>query len=85
MGKKERMAYLNACLGDGDEEGLDAFFLAILDVARAKGVAALAEQANMARDTYYKALERKNPTVSTFRDILHSLGYEMAVVQRKSE
>lgn len=81
--QKEVMAYLNACLGDGDDGGLEVFFKAIEDIARAKGIADLADKAGKARDTFYKAFAGKNPTLATFRTVLHSLNMEIAVRPRK--
>jgi probable addiction module antidote protein len=70
-------AYIDAALETGDA----AFIAAALgDVARAKGMTKLAREANVTRDSLYKALKQDgNPTLSTFMGVLSSLGLELHV------
>lgn len=81
--QKEITAYLNECLGDDSEDGIEMFFVALEDIARARGIAKLAEKTRVARDTYYKMFSRKNPTVETFRSLLSGLDMDIQVVEKK--
>lgn len=65
-------AYLDAVLEDGDPELIKA---ALGDVARARGMAAIAESAGITRSGLYKALgEGGNPSLSTLMAVLKALG-----------
>lgn len=81
--QKEVMAYLNACLGDGDEGDMEAFFRGLHDIARAKNLSALAEKTNVKRDTYYKIFASQNPTLATFRSLLKGLDMDFEIVSLK--
>lgn len=81
--KQERIAYLNACLGDLDDDGLEAFFQGLQDIARANGIYELAKKADKSRDTLNKMFSHKNPTVDTFRCVLNELGMDIAIIARK--
>jgi probable addiction module antidote protein len=80
--QKEVTAYLNECLS-GSDDGLEILFLALNDLARAKGIKELADKTNVARDTYYKLLKGKNPTVNTFRSLLNGLDLDLSIIARK--
>lgn len=75
---EERIAgYLDAAFEDGDPAVIKA---AIADVARARGMSAIAEQAGMSRAGLYKALgEDGNPTLSALLGILKAMGVRLAV------
>jgi probable addiction module antidote protein len=75
---EERIAgYLDAAFEDGDPAVIKA---AIADVARAKGMTAIAEQAGLSRAGLYKALgEDGNPTLAALLGILKAMGVRLAV------
>ena len=64
--------YLNAAAADDDP---DMFLVALGDVARAKGISALAEKTGVTRTGLYKALARGgNPSYLLVRKILAAFG-----------
>jgi probable addiction module antidote protein len=70
--------------GDDSDEDFEVLFGAIEKVMRAQGMTVTAKKMKMSRDALYKAFKRhKNPTVRTFREMLHSVDMEMAIVPRK--
>src|SRR2546423_4074102 len=55
--------YLNAAIEDGDEK---VFLLALRDVAEARGIAQLAAEANLNRESTYRMLSKQgNPSLSS--------------------
>ena len=70
-------AYLDACL---QEAGDDAAFIAkaLGDIARARGMAQVAEAAGLSRESLYKALsgERK-PSFETILKVTKALGVRL--------
>ncbi len=75
--KESIAAYLDAALEDGDPELLKA---ALGDVARAKGMADIADATGLSRTSLYKALSQDgNPEFATVVKVLHSLGLRMGV------
>jgi len=75
---EEAAAYLNASIEDGDRE---VFLLALRNVADAQGgIAAVAEKANLNRESLYRTLSSKgNPEIRTLMNILHGLGLRMNI------
>lgn len=74
---KEMAAYLDACLTDPDT---DAAFIgkALGDIARAKGMAQVARNANLSRESLYKALSgERNPDFATVLKVLAALGLQL--------
>jgi len=73
----EAVAYLNACLEDGDPE---VFLLALRDVARARGgVAKLAEATELNREHLYRMLsENGNPELRSLEALLDALGFRLS-------
>ncbi len=70
-------AYLDAALEDGDPDLIRA---ALGDVARAKGMAEIAEATGLSRTSLYKALSQDgNPEFATVIKVLHSLGLRVGV------
>ena len=60
---EEAAAYLNAHLDEDDSE--EMFLLALRDVAKAHGFSEVAEQADLGRESLYKALSKDgNPKLS---------------------
>ena len=73
----EAAEYLNAALEEGDE---NVFLLALRDVAEAHGIAKLAGQANLNRESTYKMLsEQGNPRLSSLWALLDSIGLRLSV------
>ncbi|MGL4513375.1 MAG: addiction module antidote protein [Lacipirellulaceae bacterium] len=71
--------YLQECLADGSEE---LFMEALRNVAEARlgGVAALAEQTDLSRETLYRTLSKRgNPRLSTLSKVLGAVGLQMAI------
>ena len=77
LNSPEMMAeYLNACfeadLGDGS-----LVRAALGDIARAQGMAQVAEKAGLGRESLYKALSPEgNPGFATVMKVAHALGLE---------
>jgi probable addiction module antidote protein len=68
-------AVMDECNGDSK-----AVVSALGDIARAKGMQALAQQANLSRTSLYKALSPSgNPEFSTILKIFQGLGLRLAV------
>jgi probable addiction module antidote protein len=73
---QEAACYLNAALGDSEE----MFLVALRDVAEAKQMAKVAEEAGVARESIYRMLAaRGNPTYSSLLGILHAVGLKVAI------
>ena len=73
----EAAAYLDAALADGDQE---VFLLALRDLAEARGMTALAKQANLNRESLYRMLSNKgNSQLSSLTAILSSAGLRLSV------
>lgn len=70
-------AYLEAALDDGEPAVVAA---ALGDIARAKGMSAIAREAGMGRESLYKALSADgNPELGTFLRVVRALGFELRV------
>ena len=76
---EEMAAYLEASIEESDG---DAAFVAkaLGDIARAKGMAALARETGLGRESLYKALsEEGNPQLSTVLKVAKALGLQFGV------
>ena len=74
--------YLSVALEEYEEdEDIEAFLLALKDVADAQGgMSRLAERTSLTREGLYKALSSNgNPQLSTMGKILHGLGFKLSV------
>ena len=74
---KERAAYLEACL---EEANGDAAFIAkaLGDIARAKGMAHVARDAGLSRESLYKALSGdRSPGFDTILRVVAALGLKL--------
>lgn len=70
-------AYLDAYLEDGSPAEIRA---ALKTVARSKGMATVARDAGVSRETLYKALgDSGNPTLDTLLKVTRALGVRLAV------
>lgn len=75
---KDRAAYLEAALEDGDP-GVIAAVLG--DIARSKGMARVAKKAGLGRESLYKALSKEgNPKLETILKVTNALGLKLTVV-----
>ena len=75
--EEDMIAYLDAALEDGDP----AVILAVLgDIARAKGMAQIAREAGLGRESLYKALSPNgNPEFATILKVVAALGLRLHV------
>ena len=74
---KEMAAYLQACLDEADG---DAAFIAkaLGDIARAKGMAQVARDAGLSRESLYKALSgERSPAFDTILKVVEALGLKL--------
>ena len=74
---KEMAAYLEACI---EEANGDAAFIAkaLGDIARAKGMAQVARDSGLSRESLYKALSgERTPTLDTILKVLTALGIRL--------
>ena len=68
--------YITAALEDPDP---DVFLAAVRDVARARGMAQLAKDAGLGRESLYKALAPgAKPRYDTMLKLLHALGVKLS-------
>jgi probable addiction module antidote protein len=75
--EEDRVAYLEACF---EEAGDDAAFIAkaLGDVARSYGMAQVARETGLGRESLYKALSADgNPEFSTVLKVLKALGIRL--------
>ena len=80
--------YLNAHLTDDGDHAVEAFLLALRDVARAHGFANVAKKSHLGRESLYKALSKAgNPNIATLSNLLNTMGLKLSleakVVKRK--
>lgn len=74
---EEMAAYLEACLEEADG---DAAFVAkaLGDIARAKGMAQVARDAGLSRESLYKALSgERSPGFDTILKVVRALGLKL--------
>jgi probable addiction module antidote protein len=76
---EEMAAYLEASIAESDG---DATFVAkaLGDIARAKGMATLARETGLGRESLYKALSAEgNPQLNTVLRVTKALGLQLSV------
>ena len=78
--KEDVAGYLEAALEEND----DALLFAVLgDIARSKGMAQIAKDLNLARESLYRSLSQDgNPSFSTVVKVLDNLGFQLSVRQK---
>ncbi len=78
--KEAVIAYLEAALEENDTELL----LAVIgDIARSEGMAQIARELNLARESLYRSLSPEgNPSFSTIVKVLDKLGYQLSIKQK---
>ena len=70
--------YLSAAAEDPNP---DVFIAALGDVARARGMAQIAKNAQLGRESLYKALSiGTHPRFETIHAVLHALGVKIVIV-----
>ena len=75
--EEDIVAYLDAAFEDGDPALIVA---ALGDIARAKGMTQVANEAGLGRESLYKALSSTgNPEFATVVKVLHALGLQLHV------
>jgi probable addiction module antidote protein len=80
---EDMAAYLEAALEDGDPQLVAA---ALGDIARAKGMAQIARESGLGRESLYKALSPEgNPEFATVLKVVRALGLELHAVAGSSE
>lgn len=79
---KEAAGYLNAALEDDD---IDDFLEALRNVIEAKGgMSNLAKKTAKGRNSLYKTVSKNgNPYLRNTNDILHALGFQLAVLPQE--
>jgi probable addiction module antidote protein len=77
---EDMAAYLEAALEDGDPELIAA---ALGDIARAKGMSRIAQEAGLGRESLYKALSPSgNPEFGTVMKVIGALGLQLHATSR---
>jgi probable addiction module antidote protein len=80
--EEEVYAYLEGALEENDFETLLDVIGAI---ARSKGMAKLAENLGLNRESLYKSLSREgNPSFMTIAKVLDSLGYKLQIIPKSA-
>ena len=75
--EKDMVAYIEAAL-ESDDAALIA--AALGDIARAKGMTAVAKEAGLGRESLYKALSPEgNPEFATILKVISALGLQLHV------
>lgn len=68
-------AYLNAAL---EEDDIDLLITALADIVKARGVAKIAEDAGLGRESLYKTLKPgSKPQIGTIFKLIHALGIKL--------
>jgi probable addiction module antidote protein len=81
---EEMAAYLDACF---DEPGADSAFIAkaLGDIARAKGMAQVARDAGLSRESLYKALSgNRTPSFETVLKVIGVLGCRIQILPKSA-
>jgi probable addiction module antidote protein len=78
--KEDVIGVLEAALEENDT----AFLLSVIgDIARSKGMAQIARELNLARESLYRSLAQDgNPSFNTVAKVLDNLGYQLSVKQK---
>ncbi|AOJ22441.1 addiction module antidote protein [Burkholderia cenocepacia] len=76
-------SYISAAIEADDQ---DVLLLALADVAKARGMAKVAADAGLGRESLYKALRPgANPKFETVNKLMHALGVKFAAVPGKKK
>ena len=76
--RDEAAAYLNAAIEEGDR---GVFLLALRNVVEANGgMAAIAEKADLSRESLYRMLSRRgNPEIKSLLSLLRVMGLKLSI------
>ena len=76
--RDEAAAYLNAAIEEGDRA---VFLLALRNVVEANGgMAAIAEKADLSRESLYRMLSRRgNPEIKSLLNLLRVMGLKLSI------
>jgi probable addiction module antidote protein len=78
--KEDVIGILEAALEENDMEFL---FRVIGDIARSKGMAQIAKDLNLARESLYRSLSQDgNPSFATIAKVLDNLGFQLSIRQK---
>ena len=78
--KEDVIGILEAALEENDIEFL---FKVIGDIARSKGMAQIARDLNLNRESLYRSLSQEgNPSFVTIVKVLDNLGYQLSIRQK---
>ena len=78
--KEDVIGILEAALEENDMEFL---FKVLGDIARSKGMAQIARELNLNRESLYRSLSQEgNPSFSTVAKVLGYLGFQLSVRQK---
>jgi probable addiction module antidote protein len=78
--KEDVIGILEAALEENDMEFL---FSVIGDIARSKGMAQIAKDLNLARESLYRSFSQDgNPSFSTVAKVLDNLGFQLSIKQK---
>lgn len=70
-------AHIEAACGQGD---VDLILAALGDIARARGMSAIAESAKVSREVIYKSFSKGgNPRLATLSQVAGALGYKLTL------
>ncbi|VWC98893.1 putative DNA binding protein [Burkholderia lata] len=76
-------SYISAAIEADDQ---DVLLLALADVAKARGMAKVAADAGLGRESLYKALKPgANPKFETVNKLMHALGVKFTAVPDKKK
>jgi probable addiction module antidote protein len=85
MNRLSRPDAASSFLNAARAESLEMFLLALRKVAQAHQMARVAKEANVQRETLYRALSGEgNPTISTLSSVLEVLGLDFIVSPKKN-
>ncbi|KQS72316.1 hypothetical protein ASG39_00570 [Rhizobium sp. Leaf371] len=74
---QQQLASLEAALEEGDAKSVA---VALGDIARAKGMSAVAKDSGLTREALYKALSEKgDPKLSTLFSVVTALGLKVSI------
>ena len=78
--REDVIGILEAALEENDMEFL---FRLIGDIARSKGMAQIARELNLNRESLYRSLSQDgNPSFSTIAKVLDNLGFQLSIKQK---
>jgi probable addiction module antidote protein len=78
--KEDVIGILEAALEENDTEFL---FRVLGDIARSKGMAQMAKDLNLARESLYRSLSQDgNPSFNTIVKVLDNLGFQLSIRQK---